>query len=180
MTSIRAALTLLIFFTLLTGLAYPSILVYAGKTFFPVTAAGSLVTDDDGDVIGSRLLGQAWTKPQFFHGRLSAAGAGYDYLSTAGSVVMTHNPLRAERLLSWPETPPPTLLTSSGSGVDPHIAPADAMVQVARVLEYNRHLTEAQILAYIAQATTPQQFSVLGHESVNVLELNRLLTAPAQ
>lgn len=184
---LRPAFTLVLIMTLITGLAYPVAITAIAQALFPAQAAGSLV-EAGGRVIGSRLIGQQFTAPTYFWGRLSATSPQpYNAAVSVGSNYGPLNPAlqdaahaRVEALKNAdPDNPAPVpigLVTSAGSGLDPHISPADAQYQAARVARA-RGMTPAQIAALIADHTVPRQWAVLGEPTVNVLELNLALDA---
>lgn len=175
----RPAITLFIFFTGLTGLAYPLALTGIAKVLFPMQATGSQI-NRDGKVVGSRLIGQAFVSDRYFHGRPSAAGqSGYDASSSSGSNL---GPL-SRQLLKRVETDiaklrkegateiPADAVTASGSGLDPHISPAYAELQVGRVATA-RGVSPDRVRALVAQGTKQPAFGVIGEPRVNVLLLN--------
>ncbi|ACQ82022.1 potassium-transporting ATPase, C subunit [Beutenbergia cavernae DSM 12333] len=197
-----AGLRVLLLATVVLGLIYPLTVTGIGQVVFPWQANGSLVrsdgthanaVDSDGDdgapVVGSVLIGQAFgapgESPEWFHGRPSAAGEGYDTLASAGSNLGPNNPdlvaMIEERRAAVaaedgvdPASVPPDALTASGSGLDPHISPAYALQQVNRVAEA-RGLTSDQVRAIVDEALAGRVLGVLGEERVNVLELNLAL-----
>lgn len=179
---LRPAVVLLALFTLLTGLVYPLAVTGIGQAAFNRQANGSPV-ERDGAIVGSSLIGQQFTRPEYFWGRPSAAGAGYDGRSSSGSNLGASSQALADRIKSEAErygVPasdiPPDLLTASGSGLDPHISPAAARFQLARVANA-RGLGENVVAGLIdAQVETPS-LGVIGEERVNVLELNLALDA---
>jgi K+-transporting ATPase ATPase C chain len=152
------------------GLIYPLVIWGLGSLLFPHQANGSLV-ESDGKLVGSEIVGQLWTKPQYFHGRPSAAGKGYDPTSTKATIAALKkaNP-------NAPGEPPIDLVTSSGSGIDPDISPEAAAWQVPRVAQA-RKMTAAAVQAIVDANVTPRQFGILGEPHVNVLALNRALDA---
>ncbi len=175
-----AAFRLMLVFTVVLGLLYP----LAGVVVAQVVAGkakGSLVSVN-GSVVGSALIGQSFEGDEWFLPRPSAAGDGYDALASAGSNLGPNNPdlvaeieVRkaevAQREGVSPDEVPADAVTASGSGLDPHISPEYAQLQVRRVAAA-RGLTEDQVQVLVAAATTPAGFSVLGAPAVNVLELN--------
>ena len=182
-SALRPALVMTLLFAALLGLAYPLALTGFGQTLFPAQANGSLIRDHD-KVIGSALIGQRFTSDAYFHGRPSAAGAtGYDASASAGS-----NPGPASRALAdrisadvkalsrtAPGRPvPPDLVTTSASGLDPHISPEAAFFQVARVAGA-RGVPATSVRALVADAIETPMLGFLGEPRVNVLLLNRTL-----
>jgi len=181
-SALRPSLVMLVLFTLLTGLAYPALITGIAQAVFPAQANGSLVQDGD-RVVGSTLIGQGFAAPKYFHGRPSAAGKGYDGTSSGGSnlgpnarglIDRVKGDLKTARADGLTGNVPADMVTASASGLDPHISPATAYAQVARVARA-RGLPEAQIRAAVDAATELPLAGVLGEPRVNVLELNRQL-----
>lgn len=180
-SSLRAALVLLIAFTLLLGLAYPLAITGIAQTVMPEQANGSLIRDG-GAVRGSALIGQSFTQPQYFHGRPSAAGEkGYDAAASSGSNLGPTSKDLVERAkqdaAQYAGKPIPVdAITASGSGLDPDISPAFAKLQVERVANA-RGLDPAKLQALVDRVTRYPAFGILGEPRVNVLMLNRQLDA---
>ncbi len=182
-SAVRPALVLTLLFAALLGIAYPLALTGIGQTIFPRQANGSLIRDGD-TVVGSELIGQKFTGPTYFHGRPSAAGAdGYDAAASAGSNLgpaaqALTDRVKADVATLSETTPvsnvPPDLVTTSASGLDPHISPEAAFSQVNRVAAA-RSLPAARVRALIAAAVEQPALGFLGEPRVNVLLLNRAL-----
>lgn len=168
------------------GLIYPLAIWGLSTLLFHHQAAGSLI-EVNGTVVGSELVGQAFSKPKYFHGRPSAAGKGYDPTSTGGTnlgptskklVDATKSTLAALKKEN-PDAAGPVpmdLVTSSASGIDPDVSPAGAYYQAARVAKA-RGLSLDAVRTQIGAHVTPRQFGILGEPRVNVLDLNRALDA---
>jgi K+-transporting ATPase ATPase C chain len=168
------------------GVVYPLVVTLIGSLVFPHQAGGSLV-EKNGNVVGSSLIGQLWTKPQYFQGRPSAAGKGYDPTSTGGTnlaptskklIDATKATIAAlEKANPHADGPPPIdLVTSSGSGVDPDISPAGAYWQVPRIAAA-RGMSQDAVRAIVAAHVHGRTMGILGDPRVNVLELNLALDA---
>ncbi|MBK8870352.1 MAG: potassium-transporting ATPase subunit KdpC [Elusimicrobia bacterium] len=174
-------------FTVLTGLAYPVLMTGAAQALFREQANGSLIVKN-GKVAGSRLIGQPFDDPKFFWGRLSATGpVAYNGAASSGSNLGPLNPMlrkavqdRIAALRSTdPGNPAPVpvdLVTSSGSGLDPHISPAAALYQSPRVARA-RGISEDSVRETVDRHTQGRFLGVLGEPTVNVLELNLALEA---
>jgi len=185
---ITKAATILITFTILLGIVYPLAVTGISLLLFPQQANGSLIYKDD-QVVGSYLIGQNFSAPIFFHGRPSAAGAdGYDATSSSGSNLGPTNKKlidsvaeRVEKVRSDNGLPadaliPADLVTASGSGLDPHISPGSAFLQVERVARI-RNLPEKQVRDLVEKNTENRELGILGEPRVNVLKLNLALDA---
>jgi potassium-transporting ATPase KdpC subunit len=187
---LRVALRALLVMTVLCGIAYPLLVTGLGR-IMPARADGSLVTDSDGTVVGSSSIGQSFTDAdgtplrQYFQSRPSAAGDGYDGAASSGSnygpenedliaAVEERRAAVAELEGVDPDDVPVDALTASGSGLDPDISPEYAALQVPRVAA-ERGLSEDQVRALVADATSGPDLGVLGQASVNVLDLNLAL-----
>ncbi len=166
------------------GLVYPFAMTGVAQLLFPSQANGSLVRVN-GKIVGSDIIGQLWTKPQYFHGRPSAAGKGYDPTSTGGTNLgptskklidatkATIAQLEKENP-NAPGPPPMDLITSSGSGIDPDISPEGAYYQAARVAKA-RGIPIGRINSLITSHVHGRELGFLGEPHVNVLELNLAL-----
>lgn len=183
--ALRPALVLTALFAILLGLAYPAAMTGLGQIFFPSQANGSLIREH-GRVIGSSLIGQNFTQARYFHGRPSAAGDGYDATASAGSNLGPTSKVlveRVERDLASLSTSrnvivPPALVTTSASGLDPHISLEAAFFQAPRVAEA-RSMSEASLRRMIADRIEYPLLGFTGEKRVNVLELNRALDSVA-
>ena len=177
----RPALVLLGAFTLLTGVAYPAAVTVGARTLFQRQAAGSLIRDG-AKIRGSALIGQPFSGAGYFWSRPSATGPVYNAAASSGSNLGPSNPVltqavtdRVAALRAADPTNtapvPVDLVTASGSGLDPHVTPAAAAYQVARIARA-RSLPEAQVQQLVAAHTEGRTFGVLGEPRVNVLTLN--------
>ncbi|WBX89410.1 potassium-transporting ATPase subunit KdpC [Achromobacter mucicolens] len=182
---LRPALTVFTALSLITGLAYPFLTTGIASAVFPRQAAGSLI-EQDGKVVGSALIGQSFTSPQYFWGRPSAtAPMPYNAAASGGSNLGPRNPALAEAVQARiaalkaadPDNAAPIpadLVTASGSGLDPHISPAAAAYQADRVARA-RNLQRSEVDALIQAHTATPWLGVLGSPAVNVLTLNLAL-----
>lgn len=180
-----SGLLMTVVLVVLTGVIYPLFMTGAAQLLFHDQANGSLVTVN-GQVVGSRLIGQQFTSAKYFHGRLSAAGAGYDASSSGGTnlgptngTLLKNTVAQAAAIRKEDGLPPNYVLpadavSTSASGLDPDISPAYADLQVARVARV-RGLSQAQVRALVQQHTSDRTLGVLGEPRVNVLELNLAL-----
>lgn len=180
---LRPALVLTAAFTVITGMLYPALVTGLAQGLFPDQAHGSLIRNETGQVIGSRLIGQGFSGPGYFHPRPSAAGAGWDAAASSGSNLgPTARPLidrvkQGVAVARQDETGlavPVDLVTASGSGLDPDLSPAAAYFQVNRVAAA-RKLDPALLRALIEGQIEDRQFGLLGEPRVNVLLLNLAL-----
>jgi K+-transporting ATPase ATPase C chain len=184
---VLVAIRLALVTAVLLGLAYPLAVTGLAQLIFPRQANGSLVTVGN-QVIGSALIGQQFTRSEYFHPRPSAAGRGYDATASGGSNLGPTSKMLAERLAGstarmTKENPgltarkiPADMVTASASGLDPDISPANAYAQVARVARA-RHMSEDRVRRLVVANVTDRQFGLLGEPRVNVLRLNLALDA---
>ena len=182
-SALRPAIVMTILFAALLGLAYPLAMTGIGQTIFPSQANGSLVRDTSGKVIGSTVVGQAFTAERYFQTRPSAAGKdGYDGLASSGSNLGPASQALVDRVRPDIErrrgegvsgAVPADLVTASGSGLDPDLSPAAAMAQTPRIARV-RGLTVERVRTLVTEGT---ETSLLGDPHVNVLALNRALDA---
>ncbi len=176
LTQLRPAITLTLFFTLLTGIAYPLAITGAAQAIFPMQANGSQVTRG-GAFVGSALIGQNWTADRYFHGRPSAVSndASTSSGSNLGPSSKTLIGQLNDRVVALGGTNIPSdLVTASGSGLDPDISPAGALFQVSRVAAA-RGVSEDQLRQLIVAHTQGRDLGILGQPHVNVLALNLAL-----
>lgn len=183
--SLRPALLMFLVLTVITGALYPLGVTGVAGLLFPNQADGSLI-EKDGQVVGSRLIGQTFDDPKYFRSRPSATGpAGYDAAASSGSNLGPTNEVLkkaiADRVAALkaadPENTAPVpvdLITASGSGLDPHISPAAAAYQVGRVAKA-RGVPEEEVKRLVAEQTEGRQWGLLGEPRLNVLELNLTL-----
>jgi len=204
---LRPAVVSVLVFTILLGLLFPLAITAIAQVLFRHQANGSLIKRK-GKVVGSELIGQNFTAPGYFHPRPSAAGNGYDAANSSGTnlgptsdklINGIHKKLpdgkddpgnfdgikdlaaayRKDNGLAANEPLPADAVTRSASGLDPHISPANAELQVKRVA-VARHISEEKVRSLLAQNTEGRQFSILGEPRVNVLKLNLALDAAAR
>jgi K+-transporting ATPase ATPase C chain len=182
--NLRIAILITLVTTLLFGIIYPLGITAIAQLLYPAEANGSLMRRN-GQLVGSRLLGQTFSSPGYFHSRPSAAGNGYDASQSGGSNLGPTNHQLIDRVKGnveklRGENPgaaiPVDLVTASGSGLDPEISPAAAEFQVPRVAR-ERGMTEAAVRALVSKHTLLRQFGFLGEPRVRVLELNLDLDA---
>lgn len=182
-TSLRPAIVLTILFAILLGILYPLAMTGIGQALFPFQANGSLVRDGSGRVIGSAVVGQAFTSDRYFQTRPSAAGQGYDGLASSGSnlgpaaqaLADRVKPDVAKRQAEGVTGPlPADLVTASGSGLDPDLSPEAALAQAPRIAAVRR-LPVERVRALVRERT--EGGAVLGAPHVNVLAINRALDA---
>jgi len=181
MKNLITAILMTIVTTMILGLVYPLVVTGLAQVIFPDKANGQLIRNAEGTVIGSRLIGQPFSSPGYFRSRPSAAGAdGYDASGSGGSNLGPTNQKLIDRVKAdveklQAENPgkpvPIDLVTTSSSGLDPHISPAAAEFQVPRVAR-ERGMSEDALRQIVAAHTEGRQFGFLGEPRVNVLELN--------
>jgi K+-transporting ATPase ATPase C chain len=181
MKNLLTAILMTIVTTVLFGLIYPLAVTGIAQLAFPNKANGQLIKRSDGNIIGSRIIGQPFGGPGYFHSRPSAAGAaGYDAGASSGSNLGPTNQKLIDRIKGdvvrlQAENPgkavPIDLVTTSASGLDPHISPAGADFQIPRVAR-ERDLSESEVGSLVAKHTEGRTFRVLGEPTVNVLLLN--------
>jgi K+-transporting ATPase ATPase C chain len=185
MQHVRPALVMMVLFTLLLGLGYPLAMTGVAGLVFPSQAGGSLVKNAAGQVVGSSLIAQAFAKPEYLHPRPSAAGNGYDPMSSGGSNLGPLDPKLASQVKTnadqvrkddGPGDIPADAVTNSGSGLDPDISPQYAQLQAARIARA-RGTTVSETLALISAHTEGAFLGFVGQPHVNVLAVNRALDA---
>jgi len=182
---LRPAILVTLVLMVITGLAYPGLVTAVAQLLFPHQANGSLVLQN-GQVVGSGLIGQTFARAEYFHARPSAAGNGYDDTLSSGTNLGPTSAKLADTLIAAAVDSevkldhavkgkvPSDLVTSSGSGLDPDISPASAELQVARVAAA-RGLSADAVRALVARHTERRQFGLFGEPRVNVLLLNLAL-----
>jgi K+-transporting ATPase ATPase C chain len=185
----RPAIALTFILIVITGLIYPGIVTGLAQALFPHQANGSLI-ESNGKVVGSALIGQQFSSAAYFHPRPSAAGSGYVGDSSSGTNKGPTDRKLADTLIAQAIDSaikndgaikgqiPADLVTSSGSGLDPHISPASAALQVARVAKA-RNIPPARVRELVAAHTESRQFGLFGEPRVNVLVLNLALDSIA-
>jgi len=182
-SAIRPTAAMLLMLTALFGFTYPAISTALVQGLFPNQAEASLIRGKNGDVLGSALIGQSFTLPKYFWGRLSASN--YNAAASAGSNLGSANPAlldAAKARISTLKVADPDnikpipvdLVTASGSGLDPEISIAAAEYQIARVAKA-RGMKNSEIRQFVQRFTTPRQFGIFGEPRVNVLQLNLAL-----
>ena len=203
---LRPAIVSVLAFTILTGIIFPAIVTGIAKVAFPYQANGSLI-EENGKVVGSAIIGQPFTKPEYFHPRPSAAGSGYDASASSGTNLgPTSDKLingihkktadgkddpgnfdgikdlavayRTENGLPDNAPVPADAVTRSASGLDPHISPENAALQIKRVAQA-RKVDEATVQSAVTAATEGRTLGIIGEPRVNVALLNRALDKPA-
>jgi len=185
---LKPAAVMLLLLTLLTGVIYPALVSVVAQVFFADQANGSLIKDQQGQPIGSALIGQSFNDPKYFWGRPSATGPyASNAAASSGSNLGPTNPALVEAVAARVQAlktadpgnkaaVPVDLVTASGSGLDPHISPAAAEYQVNRVAKA-RHLDSKQVGDLVAQMAETRQWLVFGEPRINVLKLNLALDA---
>lgn len=183
-SALRPAIVMTILFAAILGLAYPLAMTGIGQAIFPSQANGSLIRDASGKVIGSSVVGQAFVTDRYFQTRPSAAGKGYDGLASSGSnlgpaaqalVDRVQPDIARRRSEEVDGAMPADLVTASGSGLDPDLSPAAALVQAPRIARV-RKMSVERVRGLVTANT---ETSLLGDPHVNVLALNRALDAAA-
>lgn len=166
----------------LLGIVYPLAITGIARLCFADKSTGQLVHNQAGDIVGSKIIGQAFTGPRYFHSRPSAAGTGYDAANSSGSNLGPTSKALADRVAQSITAEqngspiPVDLVTASGSGLDPDISPEAANYQVQRIAA-TRGISPDAIHQLVASQLTPRQFGVLGEPRLNVLALNLGLDA---
>lgn len=182
---LRPALVSMGLFTAILGLAYPLAVTGVAQAAFPAQANGSLVRDAKGTIVGSALIAQGFSKPEYLHPRPSAAGNGYDASASSGSNMGPLNDKLIERETTDAKTLraenpgaviPADAVTTSGSGLDPDVSPANARFQAPRIAR-TRGVPVSAVLAVIDAHTTAPLLGFIGQPAVNVLAVNRALDA---
>lgn len=177
--NLKVSILMTIFTTILLGIIYPFVVTGLAQMIFPRQANGDLIMMN-GKIVGSRLIGQPFSSLGYFHSRPSAAGNGYDAGNSGGSNLGPTNKMLIDRVngdvqklqAENPNMPVPMdMITTSGSGLDPHISPAAAAFQAPRIAR-ERQMPESEVNALISKHMERRQFGFLGERRVNVLELN--------
>lgn len=185
-TYLKPAFMMLLLLTLLTGVIYPALVTVVAQLLFADQANGSLVKNDQGQAIGSALIGQSFSEPKYFWGRPSATSTyPYNAAASSGSNLGPTNPALTEAVATRIKAlkavdptnkaaVPVDLVTASGSGLDPHISLAAAQYQIDRVAKA-RHLSPKQLQELVIKMTEGRQWAVFGEPRLNVLQLNLAL-----
>ncbi len=183
--NLRIALWFTLVTTVIFGIVYPLVVTGLAQILFPARANGQLI-ERNGKIVGSRIIGQSFAEPRYFHSRSSAAGTGYDATASGGSNLGPTNKTLIDRVKADVEKEgrensssipvPVDLVTASGSGLDPEISPAAAEFQIPRVAR-ERNMADSEVRALVRKFTRNRQFGVLGEPGINVLELNLALDA---
>jgi K+-transporting ATPase ATPase C chain len=185
LSQIRPAIVSTVLFTALLGIGYPLAITSAAQSLMPFQAQGSLLKDKAGHVVGSALIAQPFSRPEYLHPRPSAAGKGYDTTSSGGSNYGPLNPDLAKRVATdadairksdGAKVIPADAVTASGSGLDPEISPENAHMQAARVARA-RGIDPATVATLIDQTTEGRVLGFIGQPRVNVLKVNMALDA---
>lgn len=185
LTHIRPAIVMIALMTLLTGLIYPFAMTGLAQAFLAGPAGGSVLRDGAGKPVGSVLIGQGFAKPEYLHGRPSAAGSGYDPTSSSGSNLGPLDPKLSDRMKTdaaaiAKDAPgaeiPPDAVAASGSGLDPDVSPEFARLQAPRIAAA-RGVPVAEVESVIDGQARGRTLAVLGEAHVNVLLVNRALDA---
>jgi len=180
-SGLKTGFRMIVVMTVLTGLVYPVVVTGLAQVIFPAKAHGSLI-ETDGKIVGSKLIGQGFAKPEYFHPRPSAAGSGYDAGASSGSNYGPTNQKLIDRVKESvaqyrAENPdytgdiPADAVTTSASGLDPHISPENAAIQVGRVAKA-REASLGAVQALVDQWTEHPWLGFIGEPRVNVLQLN--------
>jgi len=183
-STIRPSIVMTIGFTLICGIAYPLAVTGVGQVALPYKANGSMIVDGAGKTIGSELIGQGFAKPGYFHPRPSAAGKGYDATASSGTNLSPGSKDLHDRIQKDVDalhqegvaTVPADMVTTSASGLDPDISPANALVQVPRIAQA-RGIAAASVQGLVAKTQQGALLGFIGEPRVNVLALNRQLDA---
>ncbi|MBK8466845.1 MAG: potassium-transporting ATPase subunit KdpC [Chloracidobacterium sp.] len=180
MKNITTSVLLILVFTVSLGILYPLAVWGVSQVIFPNQANGSLIRNAKGEIVGSELIGQNFTSAQYFHSRPSAAGNGYDAGASSGSNLGPTSKKLIDRIKADTEAlqtenlnarVPADLVTTSASGLDPHISPAGAEFQIPRIAK-ERGLSESALREVVAKFNEERQLGFLGEPRVNVLKLN--------